>query len=183
MWITSNQEKKYWIPDNFPEPIEEYNVSQSLKEYMTQTGRRTHPGWKYDNGALVDDEYLFYNENWKLLVDIPPVYNSETHVLQKKSEEDWDNFEKEVAITYHIREKTIDEVSDSISKKWNEVRLIRNKKLSKLDHIIDIAFENGFTLTQKFKKYRQDLRDIPENFQDPFFIVWPDEISQWEYYE
>lgn len=179
----NDKNNNYWIPDEGPDFSEEYNTLQSLKEYITPTGRRIHPGWKYDNGSLVDDEYLFYNEGWKLLIDVPPVYNSQTHVLEKKSEEQWDKSEREVRVTYNLREKTDDEINNDISKKWGEVRDIRNKKLQKLDHAISIAYENNLTLSQKFKTYRQNLRDIPENFKDPFSIVWPDEISQWEYYE
>jgi len=183
MWISSNQEKKYWIPDILPESTEEYNSTQLSKHYKTPRGFRSHPLWAYENGAYVDDEYLFYNEKWKLLIDAPPIYNSQTHVLEKKSEEEWDTLEKEIRVTYNVREKTNDEIDNDISKKWGEVRDTRNKKLQKLDHAVSIAYEHGLTLSQKFKDYRQNLRDIPENFEDPFSIVWPDEISQWEYYE
>lgn len=183
MWTESNQGIRYWIPDEFPKPSEEYNNSQRVKVYKTPHGIRSHPDWKYDNGSLVDDEYLFYNEGWKLLVDAPPTYNSMTHVLEKNEEDLWIDTGKVIEVTYIVRLKTNEELENDKSKRWGEIREIRNKKLQKVDHVVDIAYENGFALTQKFKDYRQALRDIPETFDDPFLVVWPNELTQWEYYE
>lgn len=58
----------YWIPKNLPEPTEEYQKSQEKKSYLLSTKeKRIHPKWIYDNGAYVDDEYLFRNEGWLLI--------------------------------------------------------------------------------------------------------------------
>lgn len=183
MWITNNQGKNYWIPDNFPESTEEYNSTQLSKQYKTPYGTRSHPLWSYENGAYVDDEYLLNNEGWKLLIDNPPTYDTFNEVLEKNNQSLWNETDTQIEVTYTVRNKTEQEIIDQKSAKWVEVRVERNKKLAKLDHIIGIAFENGFTLSDKFKQYRQSLRDLPENFDDPFNITWPEEISDWEYYE
>lgn len=170
-------------PCNFPESTEEYNSVQLSKQYKTPYGTRSHPLWSYENGAYVDDEYLLNNEGWKLLVDNPPTYDNLLEVLEKNDQSLWNETETQVEVTYTIRNKTEQEIIDQKSTKWVEIRQERNKKLAKLDHIIGIAFENGLTLSDKFKQYRQALRDLPENFDDPFNITWPEEISDWEYYE
>lgn len=66
----SSTEKSYWLPDIFPEPTEEYQKKQSEKWYLTQNNvERIHPKWHYDNGAYVDDEYLYKNEGWRVLLE------------------------------------------------------------------------------------------------------------------
>lgn len=183
MWITNNQGKDYWIPDNFPEPTEEYNSTQLSKQYKTVYGIRSHPLWSYENGSYVDDEYLLNNEGWKLLIDNPPSYNTLLGVLTKNDQSLWVETDSYLKVTYTVIDKTEKEILDQKSKKWVEIREERNKKLAKLDYIIGIAFENAFTLSDKFKEYRQALRDLPEDFDDPFNITWPEEILDWEYYE
>ena len=183
MWTEGTQGNRYWIPDTFPESTIEYNNSQLLKVYKTRHGVRPNPDWKYDNGALVDDEYLFQNEGWKLIIDKPPIYDSMFEVLEKNDEQFWNIDEKTVEVSYNVRAKTEDELQHDKTKRWGEIKEIRNEKLKKLDHVLNIAYENNLVLTQKFKDYRQALRDIPETFDDPFSVVWTDELTQWEYYE
>lgn len=183
MWIANNQANKYWIPDSFPEKTEEYNSVQLSKQYKTPYGTRSHPLWSYENGAYVDDEYLLNNEGWKLLIDNPPSYDNILEVSEKNDQSLWAETSSQVEVTYTVRDKTEQELIDQKSAKWVEIREERNKKLQKLDHVIDIAFENEFRLSSEFKEYRQALRDIPESFDDPFNITWPEEISDWNYYE
>lgn len=187
-WITkiedSGQESKYWMPDVLPEPSERYNFTQQGKQYVDSNGNiKMHPLWTYENKAYVDDEYLLYNEKLKLLIDEIPDFNSRTKVAVKNSADKWIEDKSTVKITYTIRQKTDQEINDDISKKWLEIKKIRNEKLEKLDHVVHIAFENNLKLSKKFIEYRQELRDISETFKDPYSVVWPDELSIWEYYE
>jgi len=183
MWTTSDRGTEYWIPDSLPELTEEYNSTQLSKQYKTPYGIRSHPLWTYENGAYVDDEYLLNNEKWKLLIDNPPSHDNIFEVLEKNNQNFWIETDTQVQVTYTIRTKLDQELIDQKYAIWVNIREERNKKLEKLDHVIGIAFENRFTLSSEFKEYRQALRDIPENFDDPFNITWPKEISNWEYYE
>ncbi len=64
---------------------------------------------------------------------------------------------------------------------WVKVREQRNKKIEafrwKIDRqrdLIDLGLADPSTLTPLLQ-YVQALRDIPQNFADPFLVVFPDE--------
>jgi hypothetical protein len=186
MWITKEQNNivsRYWITDPLPENTEEYRINQSNKKYFIGNSIKPHPGWIYENGAPVDDDYLFYNNGYKLVIDNVPYYDRKTHVLEQHNMSMWMNTEKTTEVTYNIRAKNQLEQNSDISKEWEFVKKIRNEKLLKLDHIVFIALENNLTLSQAFKEYRQKLRDITEDFTDPFSVVWPVELDPFTYYE
>jgi len=174
---------QYWISDPIPQNTEQYKFLQSGKNYKKGNAIVNHPGWIYDNGALVDDDYLFYNEGYKLVIDIPPTFDAKTHACDKNAIHLWDETEKTITITYTVREKTEVEINQDISLEWENVKKIRSSKLSKLDSAVFIAIENNLTLSQTFKDYRQQLRDITETYTDPYFVVWPAEPDPFTYYE
>lgn len=62
----------YWIDDTIPTAP---NLGVQSNFYVKPDNTLLkHPGWKYANGALVSNEYLFRNKSYKLVVDtIPPV--------------------------------------------------------------------------------------------------------------
>lgn len=102
-----NEKKEYWMPDNFPYPTLEWNISQQIKNYLLPNETvRKFPGWYYDNGAHVDDDYLFYNEGWKLLLDNEPQLGVNREVqVEIKPQKEWDySEEKVVKKTYWERE-------------------------------------------------------------------------------
>lgn len=183
MWTTNLEGKVYWITDPLPENTEEYKLAQTAKFYKTNNGIINHPGWIYDTGVVVDDDYLFFNDNYKLIIDNVPLYNRKTQVLEKNAPHLWTENEKTVEVTYNIRNKTQDEIDADISKEWDIVKKLRNEKLTKLDPAVFIAVENGFTLSQEFKTYRQQLRDVTEDFTDPYEVVWPNELDPFSYYD
>lgn len=55
---------------------------------------------------------------------------------------------------------------------WEIVRRIRNGLLYESDwtQVDDIPKD----IKKKWKKYRQELREIPNFFDDPDFIIWPE---------
>ncbi len=52
---------------------------------------------------------------------------------------------------------------------WASVRTRRNALLSETDFGRDAPD----SIVEKFRAYRQELRDIPQKFTDPSKIVWP----------
>ena len=187
MWKFKNPKNpslgQYWIPQQLPSNTEGHAFIQKGKLYKKGNLIVQHPGWIYDNGALVDDEYLFYNDGYKLVNDVVPSFNAITHVCEKNAMHLWDEDEKSLSVTYTVREKTQSEIDADKSKQWLEVKKIRAEKLAKLDSAVFIALENNLTLSDIFKEHRQKLRDIPENFTDPYSVVWPDDLDPFSYYE
>jgi len=57
--------------------------------------------------------------------------------------------------------------------KWNELKTIRNRLLKETDwtQIPDASILESKKLA--FTQYRQELRDIPQNFQNADDVVWP----------
>ena len=53
--------------------------------------------------------------------------------------------------------------------KWANIRASRNTKLAETDHLAlsDLA------LAENMKEYRQKLRDVPADNDDPDDITWP----------
>ena len=52
---------------------------------------------------------------------------------------------------------------------WNRVRKERNKRLEATDWMA----LGDVTMSDAWKTYRQDLRDIPTSVADPMDVVWP----------
>lgn len=164
-WITEKG-TTYWMPEVLPEPTEEYQQEQSQKLYLTYEGKeKTHPGWTYaENIAYVDDEYLFQNEKWKVIVDKLPTIN-ENDLKHKKRNlpEYWEEIdERKIKVTYEIIDFTEDEVNEYIEKKWKILRHRRDLLLQKTDWIVVRANEENLIVSAEIKFYRQQLRDFPE---------------------
>ena len=60
-----------------------------------------------------------------------------------------------------------------IAEKWESVRNERNRKLAETDYL---ALADN-TLTDPYKAYRNELRQIPQSQSDPFNITWPSKPS------
>ncbi len=58
--------------------------------------------------------------------------------------------------------------------KWGKVRSVRDGLISETDwtQTIDCPLSDGEKA--QFTAYRQTLRDIPQNFDDPDTVVWPE---------
>lgn len=163
-WITEG-EKTYWMPDQLPERTPEYTRTQSLKRYLTPYGEdRPHPGWTYsENNALVDDEYLFQNEDWKLIID-DNVEVSEKDFKHSRINppEMWEEIdEKKVRITYSLLDFTQEEIDDFYESKWGALRYKRDSLLLETDWIITRSLEKNLSVPEEIVNYRQQLRDFP----------------------
>jgi len=60
-----------------------------------------------------------------------------------------------------------------IHEKWNEVRGTRTSLLEESDHLILIAYEQGVAPSAELLAYRQQLRDIPNTFDNPWDVEYP----------
>ena len=84
---------------------------------------------------------------------------------------------------WKIRKKTQTVIdSEATTLRWTQVRAERDKLLKKADgttmrHTEQEALDIDTTLTatqyQSVLQYKQDLRDVPEDQDDPFNITWP----------
>jgi hypothetical protein len=164
--ITENG-KTYWMPEVLPEPTKEYQATQKEKNYLTQEGvEKRHPEWTYaENVANVDDEYLFQNEGWKLIIDEEPVI-LDTDLKHKTRNEivDWEEQEggKTIKVTYTLVDFTEEEVAQYTEQKWERLRMMRDNRLQQTDWVIVRAMEENLVVSTEVITYRQALRDFPE---------------------
>ena len=165
--ITEN-EKTYWMPNVLPYPTEEYQEEQSEKKYLTHEGKeRIHPRWTYsENGAYVDDEYLFQNEGWKLIIDDEGPVITEDNLKHKTRNEivDWEEQEggKTIKVTYTLTDFTEEEVAEYTEQKWERLRMMRDNRLQQTDWVIVRAMEENLAVSSQVTTYRQALRDFPK---------------------
>ncbi len=77
-----------------------------------------------------------------------------------------------VVYTVELKNRTQQELSDN---KWMEIRKTRDDLLLKSDKYLLIDLWESFSENSKneIKMYRKNLRDLPQNFSDPFNISWP----------
>jgi len=77
-----------------------------------------------------------------------------------------------IVYTIELKNRTQQELLDN---KWIEIRKLRNDLLSQSDKYLLIDLWESFSENSKneIKMYRKNLRDLPQNFSDPFNISWP----------
>lgn len=167
-WITKDEDT-YWMPDEIPEKTEEYNNTQINKQYLTKFDEeRMHPGWHYDNGAFVDDEYLFINEGWKLIVDDrPELPISEFARYERNPRSLWEEVdERTLKVTYKRYEFTQKEIEGTYADRWGFIRSHRDALLYQSDFAHIRALEQNLTVSEEYISYRQQLRDFPSSLTD-----------------
>ena len=143
------------MPEVLPEPTEEYQSAQSEKLYLTHENKeRRHPGCTYaETNAYVDDEYLFQNEGWKVIIDERSDINEDDlqHV-SKNSPEDWEELdEKTLKVTYTITDFTQEEIDEYTDQKWQRLRDKRDFLLQQTDWVMSRAFEEGIVVSDEIK--------------------------------
>jgi len=169
--ITENG-KTYWMPEVLPLPTKEHQATQKEKNYLTQEGVETmHPEWTYaENVANVDDEYLFQNEGWKLIIDDEGPVILDTDLKHKTRNEivDWEEQEggKTIKVTYTLVDFTEEEVAEYTEQKWERLRMMRDNRLQQTDWVIVRAMEENLVVSTEFTAYRQALRDFPETIEN-----------------
>ena len=59
---------------------------------------------------------------------------------------------------------------------WAEVRHLRQLKMKEADVLVNRALDMGVDTTP-FSQYRQALRDIPQTYNTPDEVIWPQKPS------
>ena len=73
------------------------------------------------------------------------------------------------AYNVKVESTTTEEQATLTSQKWEEVRNQRNTILQATDWMAS----SDLTLSDAWKNYRNELRQIPQTQTDPFNITWP----------
>jgi hypothetical protein len=157
-----------WTPSIFPEKTNTHQQTQSENIYINENGQKVyHPMWSYvETGAYVDDEYLFQNEGWKVVVDDGGPDDYLKH-KEKNPLNQWDyTDEKTVKVTYTITDFTEEEVEAFKENKWENLRGKRDGLLGATDWIIVRALEENLTVSSQVTLYRQQLRNFPDTIID-----------------
>ena len=166
-WVEET-DKRYWYPDVLPELADEWNQSQERQKYVTNYNtERMHPRWIYDNGAFVDDDYIYHNEGWRRITnanDVPTSNDIEFYI--KNPIKDWaiSEDDKTIAITwktYQVIEPTIED-EDSIkikSTKPDNEWVVDHDALTITKQYEITRYTSEELLEQKWELLRQ-TRDI-----------------------
>ena len=75
--------------------------------------------------------------------------------------------------TVKVESTTSDEQTDLTNQQWVNVRSERDYKLQETDW----RASSDLTLSDDWKNYRNELRQIPQTQTDPYNITWPTEPS------
>ena len=54
--------------------------------------------------------------------------------------------------------------------RWEDIRIERNRLIAETDYM---ALQDTTAISDEWKAYRQELRDIPTSQSDPDDVVWP----------
>jgi hypothetical protein len=83
---------------------------------------------------------------------------------------------KEIIVTRDRTQEEIEEQDNiNIQSKWHNIRNQRNNLLkeSDMDVVSDKWEQMSLELKTSLSTYRQELRDLPQNFSTPDDVVWP----------
>lgn len=129
--------------------------------------------WKNISNFNVLDDAALKSFGW---LPLRIVNENDLEVVVSNNREITDT---EVIETIITRNKSQEEIENEqqkvIDDKWNEVRDWRNNLLQESDkYVLADRWETASLETKnKLLLYRQSLRDIPQNNNDPFKISWP----------
>ena len=119
------------------------------------------------SAAGVNTDFLTANNVVELIENL-----SFTTPTQKLSKVDA-YVENGKAYNVKVESTTAEEQTELTNKKWVEIREIRNQILKETDW----RAMSDRTLTDAWRDYRQQLRQIPQTQTDPYNISWPTEPS------
>ena len=77
------------------------------------------------------------------------------------------------AYNVRVENTTAEEQTALTDQKWIAIRLERDRRLQ----ITDWRASSDLTLSDAWKNYRNELRQIPQTQTDPYNIAWPTEPS------
>ena len=128
--------------------------------------------WKNVSNFYLLPESMLKTYGWLPLVienENKPVFVSSSYIIEE-------NVVREVIVT---RDKTLEEIEEDAAKElemqWHQVKSNRDELLKNSDILVLIDRWEPLSTARKEEiiNYRQALRDIPQTFQDPTQVVWP----------
>ena len=128
-------------------------------------GHKTYDFSGEDYEIVETDAPLSYQDKDKDGNDITVTFNESGHIHEGHYHLKWDGskiIKDDDALT-----------TCQTAEKWKNVRRDRNRKLAETDYLS----LNDNTLTDPYKAYRAELRQIPQTQSDPFNITWPNKPS------
>ena len=144
-----------------------------IKDNQVVTGPRILP----ENWENVSNFYLLPNDIIKTYGWVPYIkVTDDKPVIVSVNRE---VFEDRVVDTFITRDKTQEEIEEEnneiLQNKWNDIRRQRNELLSESDRyaLIDVWNSLSEAKQQEWSTYRQQLRDLPQNYNDPDTVVFP----------
>lgn len=144
-----------------------------IKDSKVVIGPRILP----ENWENVSNFYLLPNDIIKTYGWVPYIKVSDDKpVIVSVNRE---VFEDRVVDTFITRDQTQEEIEEEnneiLQNKWNDVRRQRNELLSESDRyaLIDVWNSLSEEKQQEWSTYRQQLRDLPQNYNDPDAVVFP----------
>lgn len=128
--------------------------------------------WKNVSNFYLLPDSMLKTYGWLPLVienENKPVFVSSSYIIEEDGV-------REVIVT---RDKTVEEIEEEAAKElemqWRQIRNQRDELLKQSDLLVLI--DKWETLTEERKEeiriYRQALRDIPQGFERPEDVVWP----------
>lgn len=130
-------------------------------------------GWFTDDGIRPTDEWLASQGYYGLFIDDRPPVSPAEGEARLTPLDMWqvDELNSTVTATWQIYYWNEEEKEEVLRQQWKIVRAERNLRLADSDwtQLADTAQ----TIGAYYLDYRQALRDIPENTQNPFEVEWP----------
>ena len=124
-------------------------------------------------GKLGNTKYYYHNE-----ASLPEDFKTNVYVqdLQPADILMFDREENNKIYLVYDQVKLADRIEKFKSAKWVVIRARRNQLLRETDHYFIQQFYIRLSPfdQQTMKNYRQTLLDIPQTYDDPYDVVWPD---------
>lgn len=128
--------------------------------------------WKNVSNFYLLPESMLKTYGWLPLVienENKPIFVSSSYIIEE-------DVVREVIVT---RDKTVEEIEEEAAKElemqWYQVKSNRDELLKNSDILVLIDRWEPLSTERKeeIRTYRQALRDIPQAFQNPTEVVWP----------
>ena len=143
-----------------------YAIIDGTTVKSTGTIQQLFPNTSFSNGGpnadfLTENNVVELVENLSYITPTQKLSNVDAYVQDGK------------AYNVRVENTTAEEQIALTDEKWIAIRLERDRRLQ----ITDWRASSDLTLSDDWKNYRNELRQIPQTQTDPYNIAWPTEPS------